>query len=345
MSDKILVSGATGFIASHTIERLLAAGHDVVGTVRDPKNTSKTAHLQAMSGADQHLTLVAADLTDTDPFSAHTDVDVILHMASPYAMNVNDAQRDLVDPAVQGTVSMLTAAAKSPRVRRVILTSSMAAITDEPDGRVLTEEDWNDKSTPARNPYYYSKAMAERAAWDFMEAEKPHFDLVVINPFLVIGPAHTAAINTSNQTFVDIIGGAYPAVMALNWGFVDVRDVADAHVAALSADVPAGRYIAASANMDMTEVVALLRASGYGHTKLPKFKLTGAIGTALMKLASFGQPKGIGSYLRTHLGRIPRFDNTKIKREMGITFRSPQESIQDTLADLTKWGHIPAPKA
>ncbi|MCK8463795.1 NAD-dependent epimerase/dehydratase family protein [Aliiroseovarius sp. S1339] len=345
MSDKVLVSGASGFIAGHTIERLLADGHDVIGTVRDPENTGKIAHLRAMAGAPKHLTLVAADLTDPDPFSAHVDVDVIMHMASPYVMNVDDAQRDLVDPAVQGTVSMLRAAAKSPRVRRVILTSSLAAITDEPDGRILTEEDWNDKSTLTRNPYYYSKTMAERAAWKFMETEKPPFDLVVINPFLVIGPAHTKAINTSNQIFVDVINGVYQVVMALNWGIVDVRDVADAHVTALSGDVPSGRYLAASANMDMTEIVALLRSAGYGHTKLPKLAFTGAIGTALMKLASYGQPKGIGSYLRTNLGGVPRFDNAKIKREMGITFRSPQDSIRDTLADLTKWGHIPAPKS
>jgi dihydroflavonol-4-reductase len=344
MTDKILLSGATGFIAGHTIERLLAAGHDVVGTVRDPHNTAKNAHLLQMPGAADHLTLVASDLTDDDPFNAFVDVDVILHMASPYVMNVMDAQRDLVDPAVQGTLSMLSAAANSPRVRRVVLTSSMAAITDEPDGRVLTEENWNDKSTLTRNPYYYSKTMAERAAWNFMEREKPGFDLVVINPFLVIGPAQTAAINTSNQTFVDILNGTYPAVMALEWGFVDVRDVADAHVAAIDAKVPSGRYIAASANMKMAEVVDLMRDEGFGAAKLPKLKLTGAVGTTLMKLVSYSQPSGIGSYLRTHLGRVPRFDNGKIRNVMGLKFRAPEGSIRDTLDDLVKWGHISPPK-
>jgi dihydroflavonol-4-reductase len=344
MSDKVLISGASGFIAGHTIEKLLAAGHDIIGTVRDPDNVEKNAHLRAMPGGAKHLTLVRSDLTDEDPFGAHVDVDVILHMASPYVMNVKDAQRDLVVPAVQGTLSMLKAAANSPRVRRVVLTSSMAAITDEPDGRVLTEEDWNDQSSLSRNPYYYSKTMAERAAWDFMEREKPGFDLVVINPFLVIGPAHTAAINTSNQTFVDIINGQYPAVMALEWGFVDVRDVADAHVAALDPQVPTGRYIAASANMDMGAVVDLMGAQGFGAGKLPKIRLTGPVGTTVMKLASYTQPSGVGSYLRTHLGRVPRFDNTKIMTGMGITVRAPKDSITDTLADLVKWGHIAAPE-
>jgi dihydroflavonol-4-reductase len=330
MSHKILVSGATGFIASHTIEKLLAQGHDVDATVRN---------------AAEHLSLVSAELTAKDPFDAHVDVDIIMHMASPYVMHAKDPQRDLVDPAVEGTLSMLRAAAKSPRVKRVVLTSSMAAITDEPDGRVLTEADWNSKSSLTRNPYYLSKAAAERAAWDFMTAEKPGFNLVVINPSLVVGPAHTPAINTSNQTFVDMINGVYPAVMAIDWGFVDVRDVADAHIAAMNTPAASGRYICASANMTMAEVADLMRAKGYSHTKLPKLDLSGGFGTALMRLASHFQPVGIGSYLRTHLGRAPRFDNSKIRKELGITFRAPADSISDTLADLAKWGHIPAQKA
>lgn len=344
MKDTILVSGATGFIAGHTIERLLAAGHDVIGTVRDPENTDKTRHLTQMPGAAKRLKLVAADLTDDDPFGAHTDVDVILHMASPYVLNVRDAQVDLVNPAVQGTLSMLKAAAKSPRVRRVVLTSSMAAITDEPDGRVLTEEDWNTESSLARNPYYYSKTMAERAAWDFMERENPGFDLVVINPFLVIGPAQTAAINTSNQMFIDILAGVYPAVLALEWGFVDVRDVADAHVTAIDPHVAPGRYLAANATMNMAALIDLMRDQGFEAANLPKLKMTNAFGTALMKLVSYTQPSGVGSYLRTHLGRVPRFDNGKIRSAMGLTFRPVEDSIRDTLADLVLWGHIAAPQ-
>ncbi|KIT18096.1 SDR family oxidoreductase [Jannaschia aquimarina] len=340
----VLVTGANGFIASHVVERLLRAGHSVTGTVRDPADKSKTAHLRAMEGAGERLTLVAADLTDPDPFSAHMDVNVVMHMASPYAVDVDDPQRDLVDPAVKGTRSALEAAAKSPRVRRVVLTSSMAAISDEPDGRVLTEGDWNGASSLTRNPYYYSKTLAERAAWAFLEQKTPGFDLSVINPFLVVGPSHTKAINASNQILVDILNGVYPAVMDLDWGFVDVRDVADAHVAAMDPAVPQGRYIAASGNMTMAEVVALMRAEGYSHAKLPRLSLANSIGSAVMKLASYTQPKGVGSYLRTHLGRHPRFDNTRARDVLGIDFRPPTESVRDTLADLTRWGHVPQPR-
>jgi dihydroflavonol-4-reductase len=342
-SQSVLITGANGFIAAHAVEQLLALGHKVKGTVRDAGDGARNAFLKAMPGAADRLTLVSADLLADDPFSAHMDVDAVLHMASPYMLDAKDPQKDLVDPAVKGTLSLLKAAAKSVRVKRVVLTSSMAAVTDNPDGRVLTEADWNTGSSLTRNPYYYSKTMAERAAWDFMEREKPAFDLVVINPFLVIGPAHTEAVNTSNQMFIDMLSGKYPAVMALEWGFVDVRDVAKAHIAALNHPQAQGRYICAAENMNMADVVALIRAKGYAG-KLPRINLTGGFGTALMKLASYTQGKGAGSYLRTHLGCVPRFDNAKLRRDLGIAFRPADESITDTLADLARWGHIAAVK-
>jgi dihydroflavonol-4-reductase len=291
---------------------LLTDGNSLTGTVRNPDDRDRNAHLVGLPGAAEKLRLVAADLSSPDPFSAHVDVDAILHMASPYVLNVTDPQRDLVGPAVTGTVAMLRAAAKSPRVKRVVLTSSMAAITDEPDGRVLTEADWNEKSSLTRNFYYYSKTLAERAAWDFMAQEKPGFDLVVINPFMVIGPELSDGVNTSNQRFVDMATGAYPAIMALEWGFVDVRDVAEAHVRAMTEPKAQGRYLCAAETRTMADVIALLRQAGVSPKKLPTLKLDGTIGSAVMKLASHFQPSGVGSYLRTHIGRSPRFDNGKI---------------------------------
>jgi dihydroflavonol-4-reductase len=264
----------------------------------------------------------------------------VIHAASPYVLDVQDAQRDLVDPAVKGTLAMLQAAAGSARVKRVVVTSSMAAVTDEPDGRVLTENDWNEKSSLTRNPYYFSKAEAERAAWRFMAEQNPGFDLAVINPFIVVGPALNAAINTSNQIFVDLAKGVYPAVMAIDWGFVDVRDVAEAHVRALIAPEASGRYICAAGNRDMGQVVAALRSAGVAAGKLPRRDLSGGFGTGLMKLASWFQPPGVGSYLRTHLGRVPRFDNAKIRRELGFEFRDVDTTLAETARDLIRWGHI-----
>jgi dihydroflavonol-4-reductase len=339
MAERVLVSGATGFIASHIVKLLLERGYEVRGTVRDPGKAAAVGFLKALPGAER-LELVAADLNDACAFDAYTaDVDYIIHAASPYVLTVKDPQRDLVDPAVKGTLSMLEAAAASARVKRVIQTSSMAAVTDEPDGRVLTEEDWNDKSTLTRNAYSFSKAEAERAAWAFMEKREPGFELMVINPFMVVGPALNDAINTSNQIFVDMAKGAYPAIMALEWGFVDVRDVAEAHVRAMTAPEAKGRYICAAGNMDMAGVATALRTAGVAG-KIPSMDLSGGFGTALMKLASRFQPQGVGSYLRTHLGRVPRFSNAKIKRDLGLEFRDVAATLRDTAHDLIKWNHV-----
>jgi dihydroflavonol-4-reductase len=241
---------------------------------------------------------------------------------------------------VNGTISVLDACRRAGSVRRVVLTSSMAAITDEPDGRrVLTESDWNVKSSLQRNPYYYSKTVAERAAWQLMEREKPAFDLVVINPFLVIGPSLVPSLNTSNEIFLDMLKGTFPGIVGLTWGFVDVRDVAEAHVRAIETPAAHGRYICAGDSASMRTVVDLLKRNGWKQ-KLPSIPLDNAIGDAIVKLASFAQPKGVGSYLRTHIGRVPRYDTSKIRRELGMQFRPIDESILDTMADLKRWGHI-----
>ena len=336
---RVLVTGATGFIASHTIADLLAHGYDVRGTVRSRERALREAALARIPGAER-LELVEADLNDAASFEAPArGCEAVLHIASPYAINVKDPQRDLVDPAVNGTGAVLAAAAKAG-VRRVVLTSSMAAITDEPPAdHALTEADWNEKSSLARNPYYFSKTQAERAAWRFMEEAKPGFDLVVVNPFLVIGPSFTRSLNESNRMLAGMTKGVYPGVLALTWGFVDVRDVARAHVLALETPSAKGRYLCAGDILTMRETVAALRAA-LPQARLPRLPLDNFLGTAIVKLASYSQPAGVGSYLRSHIGRRLRYDNGKIRRELGLTFRPARAAIADAVADLVKWGHI-----
>jgi dihydroflavonol-4-reductase len=341
----VLVTGASGFIALRIVEQLLARGYRVRGTVRSLGKTKELAPLRELPGAAERLELVEADLLVEGSFdAAAAGTGAVLHTASPYVLEAKDPQRDLVDPAVQGTENVLRAAQKAGTVRRVIVTSSMAAVTDEPESdRVLTEADWNTKSNLERNPYYYSKTLAERAAWDFVEKQKPPFDLVVINPFLVIGPSLGPGLNTSNQLFVDLLKGTYPGIMNLTWGFVDVRDVAEAHVRALETPSAKGRYICAGETMPMRQLVELLEARGYGQGyKLPKLGMDCGIGDFAVRLSSYMQPKGVGDYLRTHVGRTPRYDTSKIQKELGVQFRSAETSVVDTVADLARWGHLPA---
>ncbi len=339
----VLVTGASGFIASRTIEQLLAKGHRVRGTVRSLGKEKDLAPLRALPGAKERLELVRADLLTEGSFDAAAQgCDAALHMASPYVLDAKDPQKDLVDPAVQGTLSVLSACEKASSVKRLVITSSMAAITDEPESdHVLTEADWNVKSSLTRNPYYYSKTLAEKAGWDFVEKRRPGFDLVTINPFMVIGPALSPGINTSNQLFVDLLSGTYPGIMNLTWGFVDVRDVADAHLRAIETPGAHGRYITAGETISMRDVVDLLAKNGWGAgNKLPKLGMDCGAGDFAVRLSSYLQPKGVGSYLRTHVGRVPRYDTGKVQRELGLRFRPVAASILDAASDLAAQGHV-----
>lgn len=345
MQEQVMVTGATGFVAAQLIRELLAQGYRVRGSVR---STLKDLDwLRGLPKAERLALFEAELLTEGDFDSACDGASCVMHTASPYALTVKDPQKDLVEPAVQGTLNVLRAASKSKSVKRVVLTSSVAAMTDEPDVRTrLNEESWNRKSSLKRNPYYYSKTMAERAAWDFMKEEKPRFSLVVINPFLVIGPSLGPQINTSNQIFVDLLTGRYPAILDLAWGLVDVRDVALAHVLAMMTPKAKGRYLCAASTMHMREVVKLLKDSGRAEGyRLPTRSFANPFGTLMMRGLSFFQPSGVGSYLRTHLGRTPSFDNGKIKRELGLTFRPVDKTILDTVADLERWGHLKRPSS
>jgi dihydroflavonol-4-reductase len=338
----VTLTGLTGFIAAHTAAALLSRGYLVRGTVRSAAKARDNDKLMGLPGAADRIEIVEADLLTEGAYDAAVQgADYVFHMASPYSLEFKDAQRDLVDPAVKGTLNVLQACLKSPSVRRVVLTSSMAAVTDEPDGRVLTEKDWNEKSSLVRNPYYFSKAEAERAAWAFMEREKPHFDLVVINPFLVIGPSLTPGLNTSNQIIVEALTGVFPAIMQLNWGMVDVRDVAEAHVLAAEAPSAKGRYLCAAENLSMRQMIDTLKPLAKPHDKLPTRAIDFWLGSTIGRWFAFTQPPGAASYMKTHLGRNVRFDTAKIQKELGLKYRDISATIAETVTDLRAWKHLP----
>lgn len=339
----VCVTGASGFVAAHLVAALLQDGYRVRGTVRSLAIPEKYRYLTELPGADERLELVEAELlTEGSYDEAVAGCGAVFHTASPYVINVKDPQKDLVDPAVKGTLNVLGSCRKAGGVARVILTSSMAAITDEPrDDHVFTEEDWNEASSLKRNPYYYSKVLAEKAAWDFSEEDGVGFELVVINPFMIIGPSLSPGLNSSNKILVDLLTGTYPGILSLNWGFVDVRDVARAHIRALETPKAKGRYLCAGEVLTMKELVDHLRDIGAGEgRKLPSMGLSSGFSTGLVKMLSYAQPRGVGSYLRSHLGKTMRYDNSKIREELGQTFISARDSASATIADLEKWGHL-----
>ena len=339
-ASPVCVTGASGFIAAHIVRQLLARGYRVRGTVRNPDRKADLAFLTGLPGADDRLELVGADLLDRKGWDeAVAGCGCVMHTASPYRIDVKDPQRDLVEPAVRGTRHVLDASLRAS-VPRVVLTSSMAAVTDEPDsGHVLTEADWNTKSSLDRNPYYYSKVLAEREAWTMVEKEKAPFALVVINPYLVIGPSLSPGTNYSTQIFVNLANGVYPAIPALTWGCVDVRDVAEAHVRAMETPSASGRYLCVNANLSVRDMTGLMREFGV-RGRIPSLGMDNAVGSAVLRVFSHFQPKGTGSYMRSHLGGVPAYDTGKIRRELGLEFRPVRASVMDTLEDLRQRGLI-----
>ena len=229
----------------------------------------------------------------------------------------------------------------NPRVKRVVLTSSGAAISGGGDIATHTEEDKNTTSNLSFGAYAYSKTMAERAAWDFVAAKSPGFKLVVVNPYLVIGPCHGPALNQSHITLTEILKGRLPGVMALHFIMVDVRDVAATHIAAMRIAGATGRHICAAETVSMRQIVGVMADLGY--RKLPKLSLDNWVENLIGWLASYAQPKEIGRYLRGSLGNNSQADDRKSREKLGITYRPASESIRDAVADLAKWGHVGPP--
>ncbi len=338
----VCVTGATGFVAGAIVQVLLENGYSVRGTTRDPERAWREGYVTGLPGAKERLELVSADLMTPGAFNnAVAGCEYVIHTASPYLTDAKDPQRDLVDPAVQGTLSVLEACRAAGHVKRVVLTSSFAAVHDDPDGRVLTEADWNTTSTLTRNPYFLAKAEAERAAWKYIEETAPGFDLVVLNPPLVLGPSLIPGLNESARALAGVTNGVWPGIVSVQWAIVDVRDLAVAHRLAVETEAASGRYLTASGVRSLREVIALLRANGWAERyRLPSIGLDNSLGNSLVRLGANFQKPGTRSYLKTHVGREIRFDNSKVRNDLGIEFRDPDQTLLDAMTDLERWGHL-----
>ena len=264
----VLVTGASGFIALHCIEQLLGQGHEVRGTVRSLSRQDELSQALESAGRDvSQFSLYEADLTKPDGWEeAVKGCDYILHVASPFILGVPKDENELIKPAVSGVDYVVSAAIKH-KVKRVVLTSSGAAITDTHDGKThFTEEDWTIVDHPKTTAYYKSKTLAEKHAWHLISEQtgKSKTELSVINPTVVVGPTLTKDIGTSNDFIRQIIAGKVPAAANLHFGFVDVRDVAAAHITAMSHKKAAGeRFIANADEMWLIELCTILNKAGF----------------------------------------------------------------------------------
>ncbi len=261
--ELVLVTGGTGFIAAHCIVQLLEAGHRVRTSVRSLDRADEVREMVRTGGAEPSgIEFVTADLLHDDGWQAAVDgAAFVMHVASPFPMRQPKDDEELIAPARDGVLRVLRAA-RDAGVQRVVQTSSFAAIGYGPDpGRPFTEDDWTDLSNPHLTAYVKSKAVAERAAWDFVEREGGGLELATVNPVPVFGPALGSALSTSVELLRTLLNGGAPAVPPGTTTGVDVRDVAELHVRAMTHPDAAGQRFLAVAGDPITfhELAMLLR--------------------------------------------------------------------------------------
>ncbi|MEL6567983.1 MAG: aldehyde reductase [Pseudomonadota bacterium] len=324
----VLVTGATGFIASHCIVKLLERGHTVRGTAR---STSRAGALNTLLSDYMEkaveIPLVAADLSKDAGWEDAVDgIDAILHVASPIPENLPRDADELIRPARDGALRLLKAA-KEASVNRVVMTSSVAAIAygwgDERPEK-MTEEHWSNPDNIKDNTAYTrSKTIAEKAAWEYVNGDGAGLQLTTINPSAVLGPVMGGDFSASLQIVTQLMQGKLPAVPRVGFQIVDVRDVAEAHVLAMENDTAIGkRYAVTDDFMWFKDVARLLRDAYPNH---PKKIPTGEMPDWLLKfMAPINPPV---KQILSELGKERIVSSERARTELGWSPLSAREAI------------------
>ncbi|TYH10014.1 hypothetical protein ES288_A07G143800v1 [Gossypium darwinii] len=315
----VCVTGASGYIASWLVKQLLLRGYTVKASVRDPNDPRRTQHLLGLEGAESRLMLLKADLLEQGSFDPVVEGCVgVFHTASPFYHDVLDPEAELLDPAVKGTLNVLSSCAKTPSVKRVVLTSSIAAVAYNGKPRtpdVVVDENWfsdPDYCKDLKLWYVVSKTMAEDSAWKF--SKEKGIDMVAINPAMVIGPLLQPTLNTSAAAILNLIKGAETFPNA-TFGWVNVKDVATAHIQAFEIPLASGRYCLVERVVHYSEIVNIL------HHLYPSLQLP-------QKCA------GDKPY-------VPTYQVSKEKaKSLGIEFIPLDASLKETVESLKEKGFV-----
>lgn len=336
----VLVTGATGYVAGWIVKRLLDDGITVHAAVRNPGDTDKLQFLDALAERSPGtIEYFKTDLMQRGSYAEAMDgCELVFHTASPFTLTVRDPQKDLIEPAQLGTRNVLETANETESVKRVVVTSSCAAIygdnadIDNVDGEMFTEDVWNTSSSLDHQPYSYSKTLAEREAWKIARTQD-RWDLVVINPSLVLGPGINPFATSESFTLLKQFGngGMKSGVPAFYIGAVDVREVADAHIKAGFTPSASGRYITSGHDTSFAKFGEILRDHfgdqyPFPSRTMPKW-LVWLMGPMVDKSLS-------RKMVTLNVGRPWRADNSKSIRELGITYRPLETSLSEMFQQL-----------
>jgi nucleoside-diphosphate-sugar epimerase len=333
MADRILLTGATGAIAKHCAKALIAAGYTVRGTARDTRRASDVVRAAGLEAGDPRLEIVAADLTRDDGWAeVAAGCVAVLHTASPFPLEQPRDVDAVVRPAREGTLRVLDAARKAG-CRRVVLTSSIVAVvypTRDTVPGAFTEAEWTDPKRTDVTAYVVSKTLAERAAWEFVQGSAPDLELAVINPGLVLGPALDPDLSSSHQLLRMLATGKYPALPRVGYAIADMRDVAAAHVAALTVPQAAGeRFLVASGFLTLKEIGAeIVRVLPDLARRVPTMEVPDAM-VRMMAMAD----RNLAAVV-PDLGRRREVSSEKSQRVLGLSYHSPQEAVASAAQSL-----------
>ena len=335
MAGKVLVTGGSGYIAGFIIRQLIAEGWDVNTTIR---NLAREGEVRGWLGTDNtKLRFFAADLMSDDGWAdAVAGCSHVAHVASPLPTSAPKSDDELIVPAREGALRALRFA-RDAGVKRVVLTSSVAAISYGQKGKTrFTEADWTDVNSPDAYAYVKSKTIAERAARDWLAREGGGLEFCTVNPSLVLGPLLAADFSTSLEAIKKLMDGSIPGLPRLGFGIVDVRDVAAMHVQLLTeAGVDGERFIASGPSLWMEEVAAILRSGlGADARRVPTRRLP----TWLMRILANFDPTI--RQVKGELGNVRENDASHARERLGWVPRPAEESILDTARDLIRLGVV-----
>ena len=336
MTGTVLVTGGSGYIAGFTIRQLIDAGWTVRTTVR---SLAREAEVRAWLATDNaKLSFFAADLTsDAGWAEAMAGCSHVVHMASPIPAGPVKNHDELVIPARDGALRALRFA-RDAGVTRLVMTSSVAAIWNGRSAgkNSFTEADWTDVNAPDITAYPKSKTIAERAARDWIAAEGSTLEYVSVNPGLVLGPLLSADFSPSLEAVKRVLEGSYPALPDLGFNLVDVRDVADLHIRALTAPDIAGERFMALAPNGFTKLIDISRIL---HARLPDHAgkvPTRRMPNTLMRVVALFDP--VVRQFIGELGRVRIAEPTHAIERLGWSPRSAEESVVDTAESLIAMG-------
>jgi nucleoside-diphosphate-sugar epimerase len=335
----VLVTGGSGFVGSHILLQLLAQGHQVRTSVRSRKREAEVRALLKQGGAEpgDRLTCVVADLEqDAGWAEAVRGCEYVLHVASPFPEHIPKHEAELIVPAREGALRVLRAA-RDAGVRRVVLTSSFAAIGygHSTQQAPFDETSWTDPNGADVRPYVKSKTLAERAAWDFLRDDGGRLELSVVNPVGIFGPVLGADYSTSILIVQRLLDGALPGCPQLSFGVVDVRDVADLHLRAMTDPAARGeRFLAVAGDfLSMLEMARVLkRRLGTAARRVPTRQLPNWLvrGAALLDPAV--------KQILPELGKPKNATSAKAQRLLGWAPRSNEDAIVATAESLIRLG-------